>query len=82
MLTIRLFAGMRDAAGTAVLEMEPPSPQNVTEVFRRLILVHPDLEPFRTSLLIAVNQEYSAWDSPVEDGDEIAFFPPVSGGCC
>ncbi len=80
MLTIRLFATMRDAAGKAVLETDLPSPATVSEVFRQLTLVHPELGPFRRSLLVAVNQEYAEWDRPVSEGDEIAFFPPVSGG--
>ena len=80
MLTIRLFAAIRDAAGQTVLEMELPSSATVSEVFRQLTLLHPDVGPFRRSLLVAVNQEYADWDGPVKDGDEIAFFPPVSGG--
>ncbi|MCL1124400.1 molybdopterin synthase sulfur carrier subunit [Shewanella surugensis] len=31
-------------------------------------------------LLVAVNQTISQWDASVQDGDEIAFFPPVTGG--
>lgn len=31
-------------------------------------------------LLVAVNQEMAAWDAPVNVGDEVAFFPPVTGG--
>lgn len=33
-----------------------------------------------SSILVAVNQQMGAVDSPVSDGDEIAFFPPVTGG--
>ncbi len=32
------------------------------------------------SVLVAVNQEMSGFDSPIEESDEIAFFPPVTGG--
>ena len=31
-------------------------------------------------LRVAVNQEHAGWDAPVSDADEIAFFPPVTGG--
>jgi sulfur-carrier protein len=31
-------------------------------------------------VLCAVNQDYSDWDAPLRDGDEVAFFPPVTGG--
>ena len=31
-------------------------------------------------LRVAINQEHAGWDAPVTDADEIAFFPPVTGG--
>lgn len=31
-------------------------------------------------LLCAVNQDYADWNAPLRDGDEVAFFPPVTGG--
>ena len=31
-------------------------------------------------LLIAVNQEMASWEDEINDGDEVAFFPPVTGG--
>lgn len=32
------------------------------------------------NVLVAVNLEYAQFDSPINDGDEVAFFPPVTGG--
>ncbi len=34
-----------------------------------------------SSMAVAVNQEYASVDSVVQDGDEVALLPPVSGGC-
>ena len=36
--------------------------------------------PENTLLLAAVNQEMAEQDTPIKDGDEVAFFPPVTGG--
>ncbi len=80
MLNIRLFATLRDAAGRSQLEWEWREPLTVEALFENLVRDHPRLEAYRSSLLVAVNEEYSAWDRPLSDGDEVAFFPPVSGG--
>ncbi len=80
MLNIRLFASLRDAAGRSQLEWEWREPLTVEALFENLVRDHPRLEAYRSSLLVAVNEEYSAWDRPLSDGDEVAFFPPVSGG--
>ena len=50
------------------------------QVFGRLVKQFPGLERYRAALLVAVNQEYSDWNQEISAGDEIAFFPPVSGG--
>src|SRR6185312_15959842 len=48
--------------------------------FAQLMKKFPDLARFGRSLLFAVNQEYARADREVHDGDELAVFPPVSGG--
>ncbi len=48
--------------------------------FDQVMEKFPDLRRFGRSLLFAVNQEYAAGDREVNDGDELAVFPPVSGG--
>ncbi|MGH9945024.1 MAG: molybdenum cofactor biosynthesis protein, partial [Pyrinomonadaceae bacterium] len=45
-----------------------------------LCAVHPGLARFGRSLLVAINEEYAGPEAPVQPGDEIAVFPPVSGG--
>lgn len=52
----------------------------VRDVYAVLRSLHPELEPDLERIQVARNQEFSGWDEPVADGDEVAFIPPVSGG--
>jgi molybdopterin converting factor small subunit len=54
--------------------------KDVQSVFDRFARKFPALENYRASVLYALNAEFARPESPVRDGDEIAFFPPVSGG--
>jgi molybdopterin synthase catalytic subunit len=79
---VLFFGAARDAAeGHDEVELETHAPADAASVFEELLRKYPDLGRFGRSLLVAVNQEY-ARDSrmSVKDGDEIAVFPPVSGG--
>jgi molybdopterin synthase catalytic subunit len=76
-----LFGAAREAAGGAdVYEIDVPAPATVAVVLREAVARFPALTRFGRSLLVAVNEEYAAPGSAVRDGDEIAIFPPVSGG--
>jgi len=72
-VTIRLFAGLRERAGTGRRELEDVA--RVGDVWRRL-----DLGDEPAGLLYAVNREYADRDFELRDGDEVALIPPVSGG--
>lgn len=76
-----LFGAAREAAATdeAVLTLNERT--TAREAFERALAEYPPLRRFGSALLVAVNQEY-ARDLEVElrDGDEVALFPPVSGG--
>ncbi len=80
MLKIRLFASLRDIAGDSQLDWDWSGPLTVQSLFETLAERFPRLQAHRGSLLVAVNEQYSAWDRQLSDGDEVAFFPPVSGG--
>jgi molybdopterin synthase catalytic subunit/molybdopterin converting factor small subunit len=76
------FGAAREAAGTdeASLVLDGPD-TNARVVFERVLDTYPALRRFGPSLLVAVNQEYARdLDAEVKDGDELAVFPPVSGG--
>ena len=72
-VSVRLFAGLRERAGTARLEVADVA--RVGDVWAKLGLGE---EP--TGLLYAVNREYAGPDDALHDGDEVALIPPVSGG--
>ena len=80
MLTVRLFASLGDTVGRRSLTMDFPDPRTVAGVFEKLTLQWPEVEFLRSSLLIAVNYEYANWDTSLKEGDEVAFFPPMTGG--
>lgn len=73
------FGAARDAvAGDA--ELEWVAPANVALLRAELAAKYPALGRFGRSLLVAVNEEYAADDRVLNEGDEVAIFPPVSGG--
>ncbi len=79
-VTIRLFARLRDLAGTGEITREVPAGATVATVWRALVCEFPAMAEYETAISSAVNSDYARRDTPVADGDEIAFLPPVSGG--
>lgn len=79
-VTVRLFASYRDIAGTNRVELENSELDTVGHVIDLLIqVVHSIPENFKPHL-IAVNEEFASLEYRVKEGDEIALYPPVSGG--
>src|SRR5881227_1548046 len=74
-VTVRLFAGLRELAGTGERDLELDSPSTVGDVWPSLGL---GTEP--QGLLYAVNREYAKRGRELAEGDEVALIPPVSGG--
>jgi MoaE-MoaD fusion protein len=75
-VTVRLFAGLRELAGTGRRRIELADGAVVADVWPALGL--PGDEP--PGLLYAVNRAYAAADQSLADGDEVGLIPPVSGG--
>jgi len=74
-VSIRLFAGLRERAGTGTRELELAEGARVADVWPALGLGE---EP--SGLLYAVNKRYADADATLAAGDEVALIPPVSGG--
>ena len=79
-VTVRLFARLRDLAGTGEMVRDVPGPATVLTVWRALVAETPSLGEYEQAMSVAVNAEYARMSAPVGDGDEVAFLPPVSGG--
>lgn len=77
---LRLFASIRDRAGFERKSIELSESSSVGELLDYLASLHPSVAPALPSALVAVNHQYAFADDPLHDGDEVAVFPPVSGG--
>ena len=77
---VALFARYREAVGRGRVEVEVPESATVEDVWTALTAVHPALARYRPHTLFAVGTDYVPADRPVRAGEEVACFPPVSGG--
>ena len=77
---IRLFAIQRELAGTRELVVELPAGASIEDAWAALVDRHPVLAPGRPSVRFARNGEYADPGARLDDGDELACIPPVSGG--
>jgi molybdopterin synthase sulfur carrier subunit len=75
-IEVKFFASLRESLGMDTLEVDPHVAVTVTDVWNNVT----DGTALPPNTLIAVNMEYVPPDHKVKDGDEVAFFPPVSGG--
>jgi molybdopterin converting factor small subunit len=80
MLRVQLFAQARQLAGRPVVEIPWTSGETVLKLKQRMMETCPTLRPLTSKLLFAVNNDYAADDAVVLETDEVACFPPVSGG--
>jgi len=76
-----LFFGLtHDLTGVAQEQVELPEGESLEGLWRRYESRYPRLAALADSLLLAVNQEVAKRQTPLHEGDEVAFMPPVSGG--
>ncbi len=79
-LDVRLFARARDLAGADRVSVQLPPACTVADLRTALAAQHPQLAPLAPHLLIAIGTDYAGPETKLSDGDDVACFPPVSGG--
>ena len=77
---VRLFAIQREQVGARRVDLDLPADSSIESAWQALVALHPILEPGRASVRFARNGEYAEPGDRLEDGDELAIIPPVSGG--
>ncbi|GLX77685.1 molybdopterin synthase sulfur carrier subunit [Thalassotalea insulae] len=82
MIKVVFFAALREKLGCSELTVEATNINTVEQVKQQLIETHPQWSEhlMHSSLLSAVNNDMVSAQHQVAAGDEVAFFPPVTGG--
>lgn len=81
MIKVLFFAALREQLANEEISIASDNVSTIEDVIKYLMSLHPEWKTaFSHSLLYAVNQEMVSKNHPVKAGDEVAFFPPVTGG--
>jgi molybdopterin converting factor subunit 1 len=80
-ITVLFFATLRDKAGVRSVKLEIDSNATIQQLKSLLVTKYPNLNGLMEHCLASINHEYRFDESEIPAGAEIAFFPPVSGGC-
>ncbi len=77
---VLFFGRLKEVAGGAEESVEVSPGSRIEDLFAGFVARRPEFARYRGSLVASRNQEFAAWSTPLDSGDEIAFLPPVSGG--
>ena len=79
-INIRLYATLKDRAGRSTIKTSLPEPATVETLVQTLTREFPALSAGLPTAIVAVNRAFADNQTPICTGDEVAIFPPVSGG--
>jgi MoaE-MoaD fusion protein len=80
MIRVLFFGVLRDVTGVREDQIEIPDGSRLETVFAAYAIRFPRLNEISASIVLALNQQFAPQSAMVNDGDEVAFLPPVSGG--
>jgi sulfur-carrier protein len=80
MLRVRYFASIREYTGLREEQVEVPEGSTAEALKRRVQRLHTSLKAQEANILVAVNGSFVEPKRVLKMGDEVALFPPVSGG--
>ena len=75
-ITVKFFASLRESTGRREIAVDDARAETAGDAWR----LATGGQPIPGNVLVAVNLEYTHLGAPVRTGDEVAFFPPVTGG--
>lgn len=83
-MQVLYFAWLRQKIGTGAETVAPPASvatvRALADWLKARSPAHAAAFANVAAVRVAVNREFAGWDAPVKPGDEVAFFPPVTGG--
>jgi molybdopterin converting factor subunit 1 len=77
---VKLFAVAKDLVGTGDVELSLQDGSRASNVLDHFLKASPGLSSWKNHLRVAVNAEYVELNHRLQNGDEVAIIPPVSGG--
>lgn len=79
-ITVKFFARLRELAGTDKIECSLAADTTISELLQALQNEHPKLAGVASDTIVSLNKDFADPQTRLRDGDEVALFPPVSGG--
>jgi len=75
-ITVKFFSSLRESLNISSESINPMEVQTVADAWSKAT----NGAAMPENILVAINMDYVEWNHKVQDGDEVAFFPPVTGG--
>lgn len=79
-VTVRYFAAHKELVGEAEERVTVPEGTTVAALMDELIRLHPPLRELQRDTMVSVNRGVGTDEIVLQEGDDVALFPPISGG--